>query len=45
MIAAIEKGQALPEITQDAEAPQISEPEPETSPQTPSESAPSPASE
>ncbi len=45
MIAAIEKGQALPEITQDAEAPQISEPEPETPPQTPSESAPSPASE
>lgn len=45
MIAAIEKGQALPEITSDAEAPQISEPEPENPPQTPSESAPSPASE
>ena len=47
MIAAIEKGQALPEMTEDAEAPQISEPEsePETPPQTPSESAPSPASE
>lgn len=43
LIAAIEAGQDLPEITEDADAPQISEPEAE--PETPPESAPVPASE
>jgi hypothetical protein len=45
LIAAIENGQALPEMTQEADAPQISEPEPESPPQTSPQSAPSPASE
>ena len=43
LITAIEAGQDLPEITEDADAPQISEPEAE--PETPPESAPAPASE
>jgi len=45
MIKAIESGQDLPQATEDADAPQISEPAPETSPETPPESAPPPASE
>ncbi|GAW41565.1 hypothetical protein SH203_01973 [Brevundimonas sp. SH203] len=43
MIAAIENGQALPTVTQDAAPPQISEPE--ETPETPPESTPKPASE
>lgn len=45
LIAAIEAGQDLPEVTEDADAPQISEPEPETPPGAEPESAPEPASE
>lgn len=45
MIAAIDAGQDLPEVTEDAEAPQISEPEPETPPEAAPESTPQTASE
>lgn len=47
LIAAIEAGQDLPQITEDADAPQISEPkaEPEIPPGSAPESAPTPASE
>lgn len=45
LIAAIEAGEDLPAITEDADAPQISEPEPETPPGAEPESAPEPASE
>jgi len=45
LISAIEGGQDLPEPTEDADAPQISEPEPETPPKSSPQPQPSPASE
>ena len=44
LVAALEAGEALPEMTDEAEAPQISEPEPDDPPSAP-ESAPTSASE